>query len=157
MRLRVSANLTYVEEDARRADERIRAALLDVRAPAAALTALTALAYAAGLFSLWLVFGAFEGEGGPPRVWVPYLAGYGLFFGLATGCRWVVPFPFLHLSVIDPLVTRIQYSGYPAEAIMYINGHRFLPSGGHRTSLPADMFLRAGGRRFSPLCCARVR
>lgn len=79
--------------------------------------ALVALAYAVGLFPLWLVFGVIEGEGGPRDVWVPYFAVYGVLFGAVVSRWWLLAFPFLHMIVIEPLQARIEHG--PEVAVSY--------------------------------------
>jgi len=108
-------------------------------------------AYVVGLFPLWLVFLAIEGEGGPPDVWVPYLLAYGLLFGAVTGRWWLLPFPFLHLFVVEPLRTLLKHGGidvtyaYDREA-MAIAATLGLLAGVLANRLIAALVHRFGGR-----------
>ena len=75
--------------------------------------AVALVAYSAGYLATALVFLFTNGSGieGTANDSLPYYAGFAALYGAALGWWWLVPFPFLHLYIVEPIWNEVRSEG----------------------------------------------
>lgn len=69
--------------------------------------------YLVGWFATALVFLLTNGSGieATPNEALPYYAMFGVLYGATLAWWWLLPFPFLHFFVFEPILNEIRYEG----------------------------------------------